>query len=139
MATGAPKRYVLLYDLHYPEHDKVAWACILDCVRRNQIDGVIFGGDQLDLSCISHHKATKPLYRPKGALKSNLDGITRAGALLPNSNMTFAPVVSTPGSYTAMLSGFDAPAGTANLAVAGSNAAVTFNFTLFVTIAQRSL
>jgi hypothetical protein len=71
------KTYVLSYDLHYPEHDPAAWACVLDYVRQNQIDGFIFGGDQLDLSCISHHNADKPLYRPKGALKSNLDGFVR--------------------------------------------------------------
>src|ERR1035441_2680281 len=72
-----PLRYVLAYDIHYPEFDRGAWNCLLDYTRRNKVDGFIFGGDQLDLSCISHHNATKPLYRPKGALKSNLDGFKR--------------------------------------------------------------
>lgn len=70
-------RYVLLYDLHYPEHDERALGCALDYVRKTKPDGVIFGGDQLDLACISHHNAAKPLYRKQGALKSNLDGFIR--------------------------------------------------------------
>lgn len=72
-----PARYVLAYDLHYPEHDPAAWACVMDYVRSNEVDGFIFGGDQLDLSCISHHTAHKPLYRPQGALKSNLEGFNQ--------------------------------------------------------------
>lgn len=65
--------------------------------------------------------------------------ITRAGATLPGSNMTFAPVVGTPGSYMAMLGGFDAPAGKADLMVSGTNAGIAFNFDVFVTIASRSI
>jgi hypothetical protein len=53
--------------------------------------------------------------------------------------MTFNPAVGTPGSYMALLDGFDAPAGNAGLVVAGSNLGVIFNFTIFVTIAKRSL
>ncbi len=72
-----PSRWVLAYDLHYPAHDPASWGCVLDYVRRNRVDGFIFGGDQLDLSCISHHNVSKPLYRPKGALRSNLNGFKR--------------------------------------------------------------
>ena len=69
--------WVLAYDLHFPEHDPWAWGCVLDFVQRNKVDGFLFGGDQLDLSCISHHTTGKPLFRPRGALKSNLDGFAR--------------------------------------------------------------
>jgi hypothetical protein len=43
---------VLAYDLHYPQHDPRAWACVLDYVRRNRVDGFLFGGDQLDLKSV---------------------------------------------------------------------------------------
>lgn len=71
------EQWLLLFDLHYPEHDPESWECVLDFAARTKIDGVIFGGDALDLSCISHHTVGKSLYRPKGALKSNLDGFVR--------------------------------------------------------------
>ncbi|HVJ09790.1 MAG TPA: hypothetical protein VM554_15540 [Acidisarcina sp.] len=74
---GTSKRYVLAFDIHYPEHDDLSWRCVLDYTRKNDIDGFIFGGDQLDLACISHHTASQPLYRPQGALRSNLDGFKK--------------------------------------------------------------
>lgn len=77
MAKPRIKTFVLAFDLHYPEHDPQAWACVLDFVRRNDVDGFVFGGDQLDLSCVSHHTVGKGLFRPKGALKANLDGFKR--------------------------------------------------------------
>lgn len=72
-----PRNYVLAADIHYPEYDARAWFCVLDYVRRNKVDGLVLMGDALDLSCISHHSIGKPLYRPKGSLKSNLDGFKK--------------------------------------------------------------
>ena len=65
--------------------------------------------------------------------------LTRSGATLTGSSMTFSPVAGTPGSYLGLLSGFDAPEGGALLQVTGSNGGATFAFSVFVTIASRSL
>jgi hypothetical protein len=65
--------------------------------------------------------------------------LTRAGSTLAGSSMTFAPVSDAAGNYAAPLNGFDAPAGKASLVVTGSNLGITFNFSIFVTIASRSL
>jgi hypothetical protein len=77
VSDTAVRQYLLAFDIHYPEYDPAAWACVLDYARRNRVEGFIFGGDALDLSCVSHHTAGKGLYRPQGALKSNLDGFKR--------------------------------------------------------------
>jgi hypothetical protein len=65
--------------------------------------------------------------------------LSRGGTTLPNSTMTFTPVSGTPGNYKATLSGFDAPAGGAEMDVSGVNSGTPFNFTIFATIAKRSL
>jgi hypothetical protein len=74
MTKDKVKAHLLLADIHFPDHDPDAWNCVVDFARRNPLDGVTFMGDALDLSCVSHHNVTKPLYRPRGALKSNLVG-----------------------------------------------------------------
>jgi hypothetical protein len=67
------KTYVLAFDLHVPHHDSNAWAAVLDYLRHNKVDGFIFGGDQLDLGCISHWTKGKPGLRERGALISDLE------------------------------------------------------------------
>ena len=62
----------------------------------------------------------------------------RTGSKLTGSDMTFG-ATSTPGNYTAVLSGFDAPTGSAEMRVSGVNGGSTFNFQVFVTVATRTL
>jgi hypothetical protein len=46
---------------------------------------------------------------------------------LTSGGVTFTDVDGTPGSYTTMLNGFDAPAGNAVLAVTGADGSAIFN------------
>jgi hypothetical protein len=65
--------------------------------------------------------------------------LTRSGVALAGGSLAFAAVGGTPGSYLALLNGFDAPPGRANLDITGSKGTVTFNLSISVTIAERSL
>jgi hypothetical protein len=65
--------------------------------------------------------------------------LTRSGVALTGGTLTFAAVGGTPGSYNANLNGFNSPDGRAELVLTGSNLGNTFKFTVFVTIASRSL
>jgi hypothetical protein len=64
--------------------------------------------------------------------------LVRNGILLSGSDMTFA-ATDVAGSYQAILTGFDAPPGIAQMVVTGTNSGVSFTFTIFVNIAIRSL
>ncbi len=72
-----PQQHILLADIHYPYYDRSAWAAVLDYVKKNRVDGVVFMGDAMDFDAISHHNIDRPLYRTQGALKSNVDGFVR--------------------------------------------------------------
>lgn len=74
MKDMKPKIYVAAYDCHFPKIDKPTLAAILDFLDSNKVDGFIFGGDQLDLECISHHNKNKPLYRTRAAYKQDING-----------------------------------------------------------------
>lgn len=69
-----PKVWVCIYDLHYPAYDKPTFLAILDFLKHNKVDGLLFGGDFLDLEQISRHTKGKPGLRRKGGLKEDLDG-----------------------------------------------------------------
>lgn len=74
MTKAKIKTFLLLYDVHYPVHSESAWAAVLDFIKHNKVDGVIFGGDALDLAEVAHHTKGKPIYRKQGALATNLAG-----------------------------------------------------------------
>jgi hypothetical protein len=73
---------VSAFDIHYPHTDKGTWLAILDFVRRNKVGVFIFGGDNLDCGSISHHTKGKPIFRPRGGMKRDLDGF-RSEILAP--------------------------------------------------------
>jgi hypothetical protein len=58
-----PKLFVFAPDVHYPKIDKKTLRALLHFMRDNPVDGFIFGGDQFDNECISHHTKGKPLLR----------------------------------------------------------------------------
>jgi hypothetical protein len=75
--VNTSKTWVLAYDIHVPHHHKPSIGALLDFIRQNKVDGFVFGGDQLDLGCVSHHTQGKPVFRPRGSLKKNLDQFDR--------------------------------------------------------------
>jgi predicted phosphodiesterase len=71
------KTCVDVHDLHYPKMHKPTVDAILDFCRRNKIAQFVFGGDQLDFECISHHTKGKGLYRQPDAYANDLEGFDR--------------------------------------------------------------
>lgn len=39
------KTFVLLFDLHYPKHNKAAWRAALSFIKQNTIHGILLGGE----------------------------------------------------------------------------------------------
>jgi hypothetical protein len=72
-----PKLWCALYDVHFPQYDKKTFRAILSFIRQNHVDGLLLGGDALDLSCVSHWNANLPGNKRKGELKSDLDGFDK--------------------------------------------------------------
>jgi predicted phosphodiesterase len=68
------KQAVVIADLHFPFYDAPTFNAILDFIKQSKPDFCILLGDQLDLESISHWSQGKPLFRPVGGLKSDLDG-----------------------------------------------------------------
>ena len=66
-------RAVSIFDAHCPEVDWTTFAAILDYVRQNPVDILVWGGDQIDCGSISHHNKNKPLFRPRGQMKRDLE------------------------------------------------------------------
>lgn len=58
---------VVLFDLHYPKVHWTTFRLMLQFIKANKVDEFIFGGDQFDNECISHHTKGKPYYRPRAA------------------------------------------------------------------------
>lgn len=48
-----------IFDVHYPYHDKASINVVLQAIQIIKPDTFIFGGDQLNLDCISHHNKGK--------------------------------------------------------------------------------
>jgi predicted phosphodiesterase len=68
------KRFVSLFDIHFPHVDWGTLRAALDFMSRERVDGIILGGDNLDCGPISRHNKNKPLYKPRGQMKKDLDG-----------------------------------------------------------------
>jgi predicted phosphodiesterase len=69
-----PTLWVAIYDLHYPKVDWPTFNAILDFLKQNKVEGFVFGGDQLDNECISHHTKGKGLYRLPGQYQKDERG-----------------------------------------------------------------
>jgi hypothetical protein len=72
-----PKLWCALYDIHHPQYDRKTLRAILSFIRQNHVDGLLLGGDALDLGCVSHWNANLPGNKRKGELKSDLDGFDK--------------------------------------------------------------
>jgi predicted phosphodiesterase len=71
------KTYVVLADIHYPKVNKPTLNAVLDFLSHNQVDGLVFQGDQLDFENISHHTKGKPLYRIRRGFMNDVEGFDR--------------------------------------------------------------
>lgn len=69
--------WVAAYDIHYPVVDKPTLAALFDFLGQNRIDGFVFGGDQFDNACISHHNKGKGLYKLPGQYASDTKGFDK--------------------------------------------------------------
>lgn len=81
---------VSCFDAHYPHIDRGTWSAVLEFLKHNRVGLFIFGGDNLDCSAISRHTKGKPIFRPRGQMKRDLDGfrrvmLDRVESLLPKS------------------------------------------------------
>ena len=72
--TKKPELWLCLYDIHYPQYDKKTFRAILSFIKQNRVDGLLLGGDALDLSCVSHWNKDLRGNKRRGELKSDLDG-----------------------------------------------------------------
>jgi hypothetical protein len=82
------KRFVSLFDIHHPHVEWGTLRAAFDFMKRERVDGLILGGDNLDCGPISRHTKSKPLFRPRGQMKKDLDSfndkvLTPAEKLLP--------------------------------------------------------
>jgi hypothetical protein len=66
-----------LFDIHHPLVDWPTIRAAFDFLKRERVDGVILGGDNIDCGPISRHTKNKPLYRPRGQMKKDLDTFDR--------------------------------------------------------------
>ena len=58
--------WVSAFDLHYPDVHWPTFYAMMAFLKRNRVHGFVFGGDQLNNECISHHTKGKPEFRPTG-------------------------------------------------------------------------
>jgi hypothetical protein len=75
--TNKPELWCCLYDIHFPQYDQKTFRAILSFIRQNHVDGLLLGGDALDLGCVSHWNKDLPGNKRKGELKSDLDGFDK--------------------------------------------------------------
>jgi hypothetical protein len=85
-----PKLYVAAFDLHWPKPHKPTVNAMLDFVRKNNIDGFIFGGDVFDNDHVSHHNKGKISIEASGTIAKDTktfdDGLfTELNQILPKS------------------------------------------------------
>ena len=74
--------WIAAYDLHYPKVNWRTFHAMMSFIKQNGCSGFLFGGDQFDNECISHHTQGKPLYRRKGAYAFDEKGFEN-GILTP--------------------------------------------------------
>lgn len=75
--TKETQLWVAAYDIHYPATHKPTLDALLDFLGRNSVDGFVFGGDQFDNACISHHNRGKGLYKLPGQYAAETKGFDK--------------------------------------------------------------
>ena len=77
-----PELWIACYDVHYPKVNWRTFRAMLAFIKDRKPSGFVFGGDQFDNECISHHTRGKPLLRSKAAYRRDEVGFER-GILEP--------------------------------------------------------
>ena len=67
-------RTIVLADLHYPEHDQPSWDAVQNYLKYNDVDQLIFLGDNLDCQQVSRHTVGKPRLRRRGGYFKDIEG-----------------------------------------------------------------
>lgn len=85
-----PKLWVVAGDAHYPELHAPTFDAMRAFLTDNKVEGFVFGGDQFDNACISHHTKGKPLLRERKAYVNDQLGFLKhvlnpLEAVLPKS------------------------------------------------------
>jgi predicted phosphodiesterase len=71
------KTYIVLADIHYPKIHKPTLNAVLDFLSQNEVDGLVYQGDQLDMENISHHTKGKPGLRSKKGYLNDVNGFLK--------------------------------------------------------------
>jgi hypothetical protein len=76
--------WILLPDIHHPEHCEAAIKAVLSFIERNKnkIKGVVLTGDNMDCVNISRHTEGKPRLRTRGGIAKDFDNFNK-DILLP--------------------------------------------------------
>lgn len=70
----AVKTAIACYDLHYPVYSKPTVEALLEYVKDVKPEIFIFGGDQFQFDCISHHTKHTPIFRTRRAYINDIEG-----------------------------------------------------------------
>jgi len=71
------KRGVVLFDIHYPLHNEACMSVVKQFVKDFDPHYLIYGGDALDLACISDFNKAKPKLIEKARLKKEYRGFQK--------------------------------------------------------------
>lgn len=74
---NAVKTGIVLWDGHYPYHDKEAFNSICNFIKDQKPDIIGLGGDWLDLSIVSHWNTDKERERAGRTLYKDYDGLNK--------------------------------------------------------------
>lgn len=71
--------YILLPDIHHPDHNTAAFKAAVSFIDRNKkkVKGVVLTGDNLDCKNISRHTEGKPRLRVKGGIAKDFDKFSK--------------------------------------------------------------
>lgn len=106
--NSPPQLWVVLADLHCPEHDLPSVAAVMEFIEHNRskIAGVVLLGDSFDNQNISHHTEGLPGLRKAGGFQADIDLFIRdimdpIDKLLPKATKVFLS-----GNHDDWLTGF---------------------------------
>lgn len=89
--------WVVLSDLHHPEHSKAAFKAVIAFIKANKtrIKGVVLLGDNMDCVNISRHTKGKPRLRTRGGLAKDFARFNKEilleieAAIVPGTKLVF--------------------------------------------------
>jgi hypothetical protein len=74
MAKTQPKTsklYVAAYDIHWPYSHHPTLDAMMDFIKKNRVDGFVFGGDVFDNDHVSHHNRGKIAIEASGSISAD--------------------------------------------------------------------